>query len=724
MSVERLAKVAGFLEWIAPEDGLESMAAERSFEAEIEETPWASGEEAVRAGEAVGRLHRGEALSVEDAAAIEAIVLPRERPVVDIVNGTYTAPAAPFAHLDKAAARKTIEGVIPSIGRIELPDHPSLPYGGTGFVVGQGVLMTNRHVAELFALGLGSEQLSFRPGRTAAIDFRRERDSEESLLFEVTRVLMVHPYWDMALLATQGLGDVEPLSLSTAAPGELREREIVVVGYPALDPRNNVELQTRIFGGVFNVKRLQPGKLRAMGEIDSFDHTVSAVTHDSSTLGGNSGSALIDVETGKVVGLHFAGRYLEANYAVPTHELALDRRVVDAQVNFDDEIAGTGAPAWDSFWDDADPRPSEAGLADLSGEPEQLSGGATLALGSGGEGLSWSIPLELTVEIRGQGSGPLVPRAPESAVEAMVEPFRDRDFSGRRGYNDRFLGIRVPLPRVLDDTGVSHLDDGSHVLPYEHFSVVVNKVRRLALFTASNVEADARHKAPEPGRDYTRKGLTGLGKNDQEKWFTDPRIPADQQLPDRFFTKDRKSFDKGHIVRREDVAWGNSFDEVRRANGDTFHVTNCSPQVSGFNRSVEKGLWGQLENLILKQAKTERYCVFAGPVLRPDDRIFRGVDDDGEIRVAIPRQFWKIVVARSGDELQTFAFCLDQDLSDTDLEFAVDELWTSRMISVADLERLLGELSLPEQLHESDQFDSGGGEAVRARMESFPAAGR
>ena len=42
------------------------------------------------------------------------------------------------------------------------------------------------------------------------------------------------------------------------------------------------------------------------------------MTHDSSTLGGNSGSALIDVATGRVVGLHFAGRYLEANYAVPT----------------------------------------------------------------------------------------------------------------------------------------------------------------------------------------------------------------------------------------------------------------------------------------------------------------------------------------------------------------------------------------------------------------------
>ena len=101
----------------------------------------------------------------------------------------------------------------------------------------------------------------------------------------------------------------------------------------------------------------------------------------------------------------------------------------------------------------------------------------------------------------------------------------------------------------------------------------------------------------------------GLGPNDQEKWATDPRIPEDHKLPDVFFTKDRQSFDKGHIVRREDVCWGRSFAMVRRANGDTFHTTNCSPQVKGFNRFGEDGLWGKLENFIIDQAKTETSCL-------------------------------------------------------------------------------------------------------------------
>ena len=668
----------------------------------VADAHWTTDEDVERARETIGRLERGEPLTPEDSFIAEAIILPNERPVVDVVNGTYSTPPAPFRHLGKKAARAKIEAALPAIGRVELPDHPSLPYGGTGFVVGDGLLMTNRHVAELFARGLGREALSFIPGQSAAVDFLRERDRPDSLLFQIRRVAMVHPYWDMALLEVDGLSSVTPLSLSTAPPGDLRERDIVVVGYPALDPRNAVDVQNTIFAGVFNVKRLQPGQLRDVESVHSFGHPVAAVTHDSSTLGGNSGSGLVDVKTGEVVGLHFAGVYLGANYAVPTHELALDRRVVEAGVNFDGQIATDTATSWESFWGEADPE----------------APAATTPIHVGTD----TLPIEITIRIQHGAS-----TAGVAGVEALVEPFHDEDFSDRHGYDERFLGARVSLPRVLDRKIVSKQDDGAYILRYEHFSVVMHKTRRLALYTASNVDAAPSRKKPEPGRDYTRKGLTGLGENDQEKWFIDPRIPAIHQLPDRFFTKDRASFDKGHIVRREDVAWGSSFDEVRRANGDTFHVTNCSPQVARFNRSNLKGLWGQLENLVLEQAETERYSVFAGPVFRSDDRFFLGVDDAGSVRIAIPRQFWKIVVARSAKKLQTFAFVLDQDLSGTELEgleFAVDKPWRERMIAVKDLDELISEFALPKQLLDSDQINADPGEAVRASgggMETFQA---
>jgi DNA/RNA endonuclease G (NUC1) len=716
MSADKSARVQRYLDWIAPTPppGVEAAEAGPSVLEGLENTHWATGPELQLAVEAIDRLQRNETLAPEHVDAIEAIVLPKERPVVDVLDGTFEAPPSPFQHLGEEPTRGFIQKAIPSIGRVELPNHPSLPYAGTGFVVGQGLLMTNRHVAELFSVGLGREELSFRPGLSAAIDFRRERDRPETHPFSIARVAMVHPYWDMSLLVVDGLAAVPPLTLATAAPADLAGREVAVIGYPALDPRNNVDLQNRIFRGVFNVKRLAPGKLRTPADINSFGHVVSAVTHDSSTLGGNSGSAVVDVTTGKVVGLHFAGRYLEANYAVPTHELALDGRVVDAGVNFDGDAGHAAPTAWDQYWSEADP---EGGAVAARG-PERLTATTSATLGHEAQGLSWSIPLEVTIQIRSGTAAATVTgaAAAEAEVEKLVEPFRDQDFTDRSGYDQQFIGVAVPVPTVLDESVVSRLDDAEHsfLIPYEHFSIVMNKERRLALFTASNVDASKSKKEPEPGRDYTRKGLTGLGKNDQEKWFIDPRIPGIHQLPDRFFTKDRKSFDKGHIVRREDVAWGDTYDELRRANGDTFHVTNCSPQVANFNRSAKKGIWGELENLILGQAKTERYCLLAGPVFGPDDPLFQGLDDDGTIHVRIPRQFWKIVVAHSGNKLQTFAFILDQDLSNTDLEFAVDAEWRTKMHSLPDLEQRVALLKFPQELHDSDQFGTEGGEAVRA----------
>ena len=367
-------------------------------------------------------------------------------------------------------------------------------------MVGDGLLMTNRHVAELFAKGLGREALSFIPGQSAAVDFLRERDRPDSLLFQVRSVAMVHPYWDMALLEVDGLASVTPLSLSTAPPGDLRERDVVVVGYPALDPRNAVDVQNRIFDGVFNVKRLQPGKLRDVESIRSFGHAVEAVTHDSSTLGGNSGSAVVDVKTGEVVGLHFAGIYLEANYAVPSHELALDPRMVDAGVNFDAEIAGGAATSWDSFWTEADPeaprhrrdRPADRNVtADRDHHPDPQR------------------------RIR---CGP--------GVEALVEPFTTRTsrtagattrdswecaFRCRRWSTGRSSRSSTAGPtgcRTSTSRGDEQGRAGSRCSP-----------RR------TSMPSPAR-KTPEPGRDYTRAGLErpALDK-DQEKWFTDPGSP-------------------------------------------------------------------------------------------------------------------------------------------------------------------------------------------------------
>ena len=151
-------------------------------------------------------------------------------------------------------------------------------------------------------------------------------------------------------------------------------------------------------------------------------------------------------------------------------------------------------------------------------------------------------------------------------------------------------------------------------------------------------------------------------------------------------------------MRREDVCWGASFAQVRRANGDTYHVTNCSPQRGNFNQSGKKGIWGQLENFIGAQADKERYCLFAGPVMTDKDGTFPGVE-----KAKIPSRFWKVVCAVAGGKLQVFAFVLEQDVADLRLEFQVTAEWKQKQVKLTALEKLIRLVKFPKLYHAADQ---------------------
>jgi len=296
---------------------------------------------------------------------------------------------------------------------------------------------------------------------------------------------------------------------------------------------------------------------------------------------------------------------------------------------------------------------------------------------------------------------------PASIGSLEKMPFHDTNYDTRTGYDPTFLGIEVPMPKRINSRNLSKMANGDHIIPYEHFSIINNKRRKMALLTASNVDASFAKKRPEPNRTYTRAALGEMGPNDREVWFTDPRIPIEDQLSDQFYRRDRRAFDKGHIVRRDDVNWGDSYAEVQKANGDTFHITNCSPQVLGFNRSNRSGIWGKLENSILRQARAERYCLFSGPLLLAEDPLFRGINNGQPIAVQIPRAYWKIVVAQTETgELQTFSFLLTQNLERVAFEFDVEEEFVPFRISVDELEKRTINIVFPRVLKDSDQFAS------------------
>jgi endonuclease G len=280
-------------------------------------------------------------------------------------------------------------------------------------------------------------------------------------------------------------------------------------------------------------------------------------------------------------------------------------------------------------------------------------------------------------------SGELISQQPAvELLEGMQTPLIAPRLDKRSGYDPKFLdldgGLEIPLPKLTESgEGVAaRLDDGSPELKYHKFSIVLDKRRRMPLITAANVDWRERLRKVN-GRKPTRKELNGFTSDASERWVTDERIPANQQLPDKFYTRDGGFFQKGHVVRRDDVCWGSSLADIQKANGDTFHTTNCTPQLAGFNMANEgEDNWGDLENLIQVETGAERVIVLAGPVLNDEEDLrVEGLDERGEVQIQIPSQFWKIVVANGANGPEAFGFVQEQDLTDVPLELNVPARW-------------------------------------------------
>ncbi len=600
-----------------------------------------------------------------------------------------------------------------SICRIILRDRYGREIGyGTGFLVSPRLVLTNHHVLE-----------SAARAETALAEFDFELD-QNNRPKTATRFPFIPSHFfindqdlDFALVAI----DISPFSGNGKLDSYGYVRMIREIG--KVNPGECVNIIQHPSGQPKQVA-LRENKLLSIEE--------KVIWYQSDTAQGSSGSPVLN-DSWQLVGLHHSGiprtdpqgNWLLKNGS-PAGADAEDGDIdwianegirASRIVQFVDTYAEHGplldeyrkicdgliVPAAQPGMDEASPKIS---IPDET-QVEPIQGGVKITM---------PITFTISFNIPGSPFSDTLSKQIFTAGERIKTPIVDPDYDNRKGYDPDFLGIHIPLPTVRK-SHTARCDNGDYVLKYEHFSIAMSRERRLALYTASNIDASHQKKEPEPGKDYSRAGLGGFSNKDTEMWLTDPRIPQNTQLPDLFYTKDGGAFDKGHLVRREDVCWGDTYEQVQRANGDTYHTTNCSPQVADFNRSSKGGIWGKLENIILSQAKTEKYCVFAGPVLSRKDKIFIGVDERGELRFQVPQAYWKIVVARVGDSVQAFAFLLKQDLSDTSLEFAVNDQWKNFMLPLKTLDRMLVNLKLPAVLIEDDQFEQPTAQALRDTSE-------
>jgi endonuclease G len=545
----------------------------------------------------VGAQMPPEGEDMDLAIAEESIVMRRFRPVLAIKDNESELI---FKDREEGTlweerlkkAKPLLEPAIRAVGRIDLV-RADLEWVGTGWLVAENMIVTNRHVANAFASRSG-DGFTFKMGAGgkigAAVDFLQEIGSDKQLVFKLVRPLHIEPASgpDMSLFEIEMVaGDAKLAQPIRLARTPTETNGMAVIGYPAYDSRiPDTDLMESIYGRIYNKKRLAPGAITRLEG--------TRLLHNCTTLGGNSGSVLIDLDSGEAFGLHFSGTFMTTNYAVRSDVVA---KVI--------EDVGKGHPRRET---PADRSGSIARSAPAVSAPPPRS-------------VSLTVPLTITVSIGEPGPADRpVSQPPAATLSAPDDDIEGTeavvaDYSDREGYVPSFLGSRnvVELPVVQRDADdVLELTDGSE-LKYEHYSVVMSRKRRMCFFSAVNIDG--------------KKSL----KSARVAWKWDPRIPRSQQIMNECYGNPPK-FSRGHMTRREDPGWGDP-ETAKRGNQDSMHVTNTTPQMQAFNAPI----WLALEDYALQHAREDdmKISVFTGPYFGRSDPTMYGV--------RIPVAFWKVI---------------------------------------------------------------------------------
>src|ERR1041385_1781642 len=135
----------------------------------------------------------------------EAIIVRFGRPSLLVQHDSFEVPAADTwkARLDPTRAK--LETAIRSVGRVEVTTL-GVPFIGTAWIIAPGIAVTNRHVADVFALRGPGDEFAFRTTPEgdhyeADVDFHEESGSLQPFEVDLDRVLYIAP-------DTQGSPDV------------------------------------------------------------------------------------------------------------------------------------------------------------------------------------------------------------------------------------------------------------------------------------------------------------------------------------------------------------------------------------------------------------------------------------------------------------------------------------------------------------------------------------
>lgn len=502
--------------------------------------------------------------------------------------------------------------------RIQIVNPFGRPEGyGTGFLVGPNLLLTNNHVLDRAEMARKSfAEFEFEQ------DMNGRRKTSKSFDLYPDEIFVTDPELDFTLVsvapvATEGtqLADYGLLRL-VEDTGKVRTGEYVsIIQHPE--------------GG------LKHCCLRENEVVDLFENWLHYVTD---TQPGSSGSPVFN-DQWLVVGLHHSG--------VPK----LDSQGKILKIDGQPYREGIDHPSTIAWVANEGVRISRIfQVLQLRAETESMAA-------------------EALRRLRSQGTGPVGPAiviTPQPVTGATIElgELSAEHYRLAEGYDPDFLGSghQLPLPKLAEglQSKVAKLKDGSEVLTYLHFSIVMNADRRLAFYTAANVDG---------------KQLKNI-KRSRDKWYFDPRLDRAFQSGPKLY--EGNPLDRGHLVRRLDPCWGPNAED---AGEDTFHFTNSSPQHERLNQHD----WLEVEDYVLKTADNAdvRISVFTGPVFREDDMIYRD-------EFLLPADFWKMVAfVNKNNKLSATAYLRTQKNYIGGLEFFDDEFKTWQ-VPVAQVEALTG----------------------------------
>jgi glutamyl endopeptidase len=274
-------------------------------------------------------------LTPEQTQALHAFVHLLARPALRIVDNAI--PTIPPSWEKLKTAHQLVIRRIRGVGRI---DTSKRQHVGTGWFVAENLLLTNRHVAGGLcgldphhdptwldklpsAVAATNAQWDKDPSKRAVWDPAEAPSAESTTIGTITKIRMYHPLLDMALLDVAGVANSKDVVLRMRAspPAALVGHDVYLAGYPGVNPPYGVSRQVAalLFSHATSsgLKRVSPGKLVALVDGLPIAANKPRESHDASTLGGSSGSPVVDFDNHRVVAIHYMGQYGVANYAVP-----------------------------------------------------------------------------------------------------------------------------------------------------------------------------------------------------------------------------------------------------------------------------------------------------------------------------------------------------------------------------------------------------------------------